>query len=493
MTFAWTLFVVYLLATAYLGWLGFRRTKGFGSFALGDAAMNPIVVGITLAASTASAATFIVNPGFIYVDGFSAWFHLVPGLVIGLTTMLFVLSPRFRRIGVADGALTLPDWIGKRYGSRFFSLYFAILSLLSFAFVVLLVGGISIVMQPLLGVSNVTALLITLVFVTGYVFIGGTYAHVLTNMLQGSLMIGVAILVLASCIWVVATQEISLFDALNAKNPNLLAVVNPEGRLFSDVFSIYVAGFVIGAVLACQPHILTKALYVKSDQDVRRYLIVFAFVMTLFALLVSVGFVAHLVVDEAVLLDAAGGLRQDLVMTAYLQAVFPDWLFTVVAVVLLAAAMSTLDGLLVSLSTITANDLFLNVLPTAVRDRMTYEQKMRWAMRAGHAILLVSAVGAFLVNLSPPRLLGVFGQVGVYGLAVALAPPLLAGVLFARPKLVVVAVLSVIALIAHFVLYALGADLFPASPLTWANPGVTAAIAALITLPLVPLAKSKSS
>lgn len=454
--------------------------------------MHPVVVGITLAASTASAATFIVNPGFIYVDGFSAWFHLVPGLVIGLTSMLFILSPQFRRIGAADGALTLPDWIGKRYCSRVFSLYFACLSLLSFAFVVLLVGGISIVMQPLLGVDNVTALLITLTFVTGYVFIGGTYAHVLTNMLQGSLMIGVTLMVLASCIWIILTSDTSLIDALNAKNTNLLAAVNKEGRLFSDIFSIYVAGFVIGAVLACQPHILTKALYVASDRDVRRYLVVFSFVFTLFALLVTVGFVAHLVIDESDLIDAATGvLRQDLVMTVYLQTVFPEWLFTVVAVVLLAAAMSTLDGLLVSLSSITANDLFLNLLSPEKRASMSEDQRMRWAMTAGHIVLVVVAVAAFFINLSPPRLLGIFGQVGVYGLAVSLAPALLAGVLFRNPSLFVASVLSILALSIHFTLYFFGASLFPASTLTWANPGVTAALAALVTLPFLVLARAR--
>ncbi|MEL6869169.1 MAG: hypothetical protein AAFO81_05160 [Pseudomonadota bacterium] len=486
----WSLFGAYLLVTAWLGWLGYRRTQGFGSFAIGDAQMNPVVVGITLAASTASAATFIVNPGFIYVDGFSAWFHLVPGLVIGLTTMLFVLSVRFRRIGANDGALTLPDWVGKRYGSRGFRLYFAVLSLLSFAFVVLLVGGISIVMQQLLGVSNVVALTITLVFVTGYVFIGGTYAHVLTNLLQGSLMIVVALLILGSCVWVVATSEVDVVATLLASDPNLLQPVKPDGRLFGDVFTIYVAGFVIGAVLACQPHILTKALYVKSDRDVRRYLIVFAVVFTLFALLVTVGFVAHLVVDPGQLTDATTGvLSQDRVMTAYLRSVFPDWLFTIVAVVLLAAAMSTLDGLLVSLSTITANDLFLNLLPATMRRDLDAETRMRWAMRAGHVILVLCAIGAFVINLSPPRLLGIFGQVGVYGLAVALAPPLLAGVLFQTPALRPVTILSVVALATHFTLYFYGATLLPNVALNWANPGVTAALAALSTLPLVALAK----
>ena len=484
MTFAWLLFVTYLLLTAGLGWLGYKRTRGFNSFALGDGGMHPLVVGITLAASTASAATFIVNPGFVYVDGFSAWFHLAPALVIGITTMLFVLSPRFRSLGADNGALTLPDWVGKRYGSRGFAVYFALLSLLSFAFVVLLVGGISIVMQPLLGVSNVTALLITLCFVTGYVFIGGTYAHVLTNLLQGALMIGVTLLVLGSCVWIVITFDGDVLAELTARQSNLLHPTNPDGRLFKDVFSIYVAGFVIGAVLACQPHILTKALYVSSDRAVRQYLIVFTIVFSLFALLVTVGFVAHLTVAPEALRDTApGAFRQDLVMTAYLQTVFPDWLFTIVAVVLLAAAMSTLDGLLIALSTIAANDVVLNLLPASYRQSLDKPAQLRLAMRAGHVVLIISAVAAFVINLSPPRLLGVFGQVGVYGLAVALAPVLLAGVWFERPRLRVAIVLSIAALTLHFGLYFFGAAVFPTVNLVWANPGVTAAIAALVTLP----------
>ena len=362
MSFAWALFIVYLVGTAWLGYRGMRKTSGFSSFALGDRAMNPVIVGITLAASVSSASTFIINPGFVYVDGFGAFFHMSIAVAIGFLAMLTVLSFQFRRIGAESSALTIPDWIGKRYESPGFALYFSVLNLLSFAFVVLLVGGISIVMQSLLGISNAVALTITLVFVTGYVFIGGTYAHVLTNMLQGSLMVGVTILVLGACILLAMHQPGSTVDALRQVDPNLVAAVNTEGQLFNSVFSIYVAGFIVGAIVVCQPHILTKALYVKDDRAVKQYLIVFAVIFLLFQMLGAVGFFTHLAVPPEALTDSATGqFRQDLVMTQFLATMFPPWVFTIVGVVLLAAAMSTLDGLLVSMSTITANDLVLNL------------------------------------------------------------------------------------------------------------------------------------
>ncbi len=484
MSFAWALFIVYLLGTSWLGWQGFRKTSGFSSFAIGNRAMHPLVVGITLAASVSSAATFIINPGFVYVDGFSAFFHMSIGVGIGFIAMLWILSFRFREIGADTGALTIPDWIGKRYQSRGFALYFSVLNLLSFAFVVLLVGGISIVMQSLLGVSNEVALSITLIFVTGYVFVGGTYAHVLTNMLQGSLMIVVTLLVIGSCVVYAVSQPGSTVDALRDIDPGLVAAVNTDGRLFNDFFSIYIAGFVVGAVVVCQPHILTKALYVKDDRDVRIYLVVFAVVFTLFQMLGLVGFFAHIAVPDAALIDGVTGqFRQDLVMTEYLKATFPPWVFTVVSVVLLAAAMSTLDGLLVSMSTITANDLVLNISRSATQQ--TEEQRMAFALKVSHVVLVVIAVAAFIINLQPPKLLGIFGQTGVYGLTAAVAPPLLIGVIFNRVPVALVWTGSAAALVIHFLLFFRGDALFPASSLTFGNPGVTAALATLIVVPVL--------
>ena len=482
MSLAWILFIAYMLATAWLSWMGHRRTRGFASFALGSGHMKPWVVGITLAASTASAATFIINPGFVYVDGLSAWMHMVPAMFCGFMLMICLLSFRFRRIGQASGALTIPDWIGRRYGSPAYALFFAVVNLLAFAFVVLLVGGISIVMQQLLGVSNTTALLITLIFVTGYVFVGGTYAHVFTNLLQGSLMLLVAAIVIISGLPLLLGDWPGFVAAMQAQDPLLLAPVKTDGQLFNDVFSIYCAGFLVGAAVVCQPHILTKALYVENDRAVRDYLIVLAVALGLFFLLATVGFYARLAVPPEQLVDAASGaFRQDLVMTMYLKNAFPDWMFTLISVVLLAAAMSTLDGLLVGLSTITANDLLLNLARRFGRFEDESAQ-LAWAYRASHAVLVVIAVAAFFVLQNPPPLLGIFGQVGVYGLVLGSVPPLLAGIWFSRVPLGLVWGASLAAMGLHFSLYLWGSHWFPEATLTFANPGVTLGLSMLIVV-----------
>lgn len=477
MTLAWTLFVLYLLGTTWLGWLGYKRTTGFGSFAIGAGDISPFQVGVTLAAATASAATFIINPGFVYVNGLSAFMHLGISVYLGFLFMLCLLSFRFRQMGESMKALTIPDWIGKRYQSNGFSLYFGIINLFSFAFVVLLVGGISIVMQKLLGIDNLTALSITLIFVTGYVLLGGTYAHVYTNMLQGILMIIIsAVIVFAGVKLMLSTPD--FFSVIESQNSNLLKWTNPESTLYNSIFSTYIAGFFIGAALVCQPHILTKALYVKTDKEVKQYIVIFSIIFFLFLLLLLAGFWAIVIVPESELLDpVTGAFRQDLVMTAYLQNAFPEWLFIIISVVLLAASMSTLDGLLVGISTITANDVVLNLLKRKKGDNFDEERSMKTAMQASHIVLIVIAIMAFFISLNPPKLLGIFGQVGVYGLVVAAVPPLLIGILYQKVNTQIVWVLSAIGLVIHLLLFFYGTNWFAESQLAFSNPAVPATFA----------------
>ena len=76
----------------------------------------------------------------------------------------------------------------------------------------------------------------------------------------------------------------------------------------------------------------------------------------------------------------------------------------------------------------------------------------------------------------------------MYGLTAAAAPPLLLGVLFRRVPLLLVWGGSALAISLHFLLFFKGAQIFPASTLTYGNPGVTVALATLAVLPAMLIA-----
>ncbi len=429
----WGLFLVYLAGTSWLAWLGHRKTDDIVSYSVGRGDLSPFVVGITLAASIASTATFVINPGFVYVHGVSALMHLGVAAGLGITIGLIVMSVGFRRIGEKTAAITLPQWIGQRYGSRAMAVFFAAINLLSLTFVVLIVGGISIVMQQVMGLTNVEALTITIVFVFTYIFVGGTYAHAYTNTLQGVIMVFVSILILWSGIEHMSGGPTAMLARIGDQDPNLVAVVNPASALFSSPFSIFVCGFVIGIALVCQPHIMTKALYVKSDRAVWQYLGVCIGVSVLFTGLLLVGLWARVagITPDALVDPATGAFRQDLVMASYLAKTFSSGTLAFVTVAILAAGMSTLDGILVALSSIAANDLVLNLWRGRLADRSD-EERRRFGHRASQVILVAMGVAAFAIALHPPKLLGIFGQLGVYGIVAAATVPILFGILFDR-------------------------------------------------------------
>lgn len=461
----WGLFIVYLVLTSALAWVGHKKTTDISSFALGGGNMNPIVVGITLASSIASTATFVINPGFVYVHGMSAVMHLGVAAGLGVITGLLTMSFGFRRVGKQTSALTLPQWMGERYKSKAMTVLYALINLLTFTFVVLIVSSLSIVMQQTLGLTNVESLLLVIGFVFSYIFVGGTYAHAYTNTLQGIIMVVIAAIIVFSGFDVLFSGEVMSTLAavepgeLKAVKPGLDAFVNPASPLFGTTFSVFVCGVVIGFALMAQPHIMIKALYVESDREVWQYLGVCIVVSLFFSALLFVGIYAHMRGMPATdFIDpTTGAFRQDMVMAVYITKNFSPTMVAIIMVALMSAGMSTLDGILIALSSIAANDLFLNLTRGNVLADKEPEEQARIAHRAGQVILIGLGVVTFFASIEPPKLLGIFGQLGVYGIVAASLGPLLGGILFPRLTKVPVFIAAGCALVTHFGLYQWGA------------------------------------
>lgn len=505
----WGLFIVYLVATSILAYIGHLKTKDLKSFAVGSGDMNPVVVGITLAASIASTATFVINPGFVYVHGVSALMHFGVAAGLGVIAGLVIMSVGFRRIGQKTSALTLPSWVGQRYQSVAMTIFFAAINLLSLTFVVLIVAGLSIVMQQTLGLTNTESLLLVIGFVFSYIFVGGTYAHAYTNTLQGALMVIIAGIIVGSGLSSLFSMDVGA--KLASIDPNLALTINPKSPLYGSFFSVWVSGFVVGFAVVSQPHIMIKALYVKNDADVWRYLGVCIVVSLIFSALLFVGLYAHLMdIPREAFVDAATGkFRQDMVVTVYITQTFSPVMIAVIMVALMAAGMSTLDGILLALSSIVASDLFLNLTRGNVLATRSEDEQLKIAHRFGQLVLIVMGVVTFFIALNPPKLLGIFGQLGVYGIVAASIVPILGGIVFPGLGKRVAATAALSALVVHFGLYGWGKSAIDASislnqvvagwgPLGWlfdqsapqlglANPSVTATygilISALIALP----------
>ncbi len=413
--FKYLLTGVYVGLVFYLSWIGMRRTRDIKGFSIGNKDMNPYVIGITLAASIASTATFVINPGFVYVHGLSAYLHYGVAGSLGILTAFLVLTKGFLRLGEKHSALTIPQWIYYRYNHRGFSLFFAFINLLSITFVVLILVGCSLLVTGLFPVDQKTALVLVLLFVFSYVLMGGTYAHAYTNTLQGVMMLGITVLLFVHG-W--RYFDGNFFVALASVDDNYAAPFNPASDLYFDAFSVFISGFVVTFALMLQPHILTKVLYLRSEKDIGKFIGTTVVVGTVFTLMLMIGFYARL---AGLAIDS-----QDAVVTQYLLHEFGgsaigDYLLVLIFVTLLAAGMSTLDGILVSLSAMVVNDIVRPLTGSAGNGLAL----SRWVLVA------VGVIGVVLA-WNPPPLIGLFAQKGVYGLAAASAVPVLFGVMVQR-------------------------------------------------------------
>ncbi|MCA1752412.1 MAG: sodium:solute symporter, partial [Flavobacteriales bacterium] len=197
----WPTAVMLFVLMGIILWLvvrGARKTTNIADYALGSLVFSPAAVGLALAASMTSAATFIINPGLIGLYGLSGVLSYAIVLPVAAFISLIVLTKRFRAHGTKVKALTMAQWIGNRYGSKAYGTFFAVLSALLITFIVLIVVGLSQLLAQPLQADPLWVMGGIVVFVFGYMMFGGANSMVYTNTVQALLMLVVAVVLLLS-------------------------------------------------------------------------------------------------------------------------------------------------------------------------------------------------------------------------------------------------------------------------------------------------------
>lgn len=481
-TAGWALVIVYSAVILFFVVRGALKIKNISDYAVGNVAFSPIAVGLALAASMTSAATFIINPGFIAFYGISGVISYAIVLPAAAMISLVLLTKGFRKHGSNVKALTMAQWMGTRYNSKGYGLFFAFLTLLLITFIVLICVGLVKVLSKTLNVSELSVLIGLVVFVFGYMMFGGANSMVYTNTVQAIIMIVVAFILLGSGYKHFSDGIHGFLDKLSSIDPNLILPVNSKSFLFRDYFEIIYAQIVIGIAIVCQPHIITKSLLLKTDKDVNKYLTTAVIIQTLFFLVVIAGLYAR--IDFPDLMVNGVPLKLDGVISAYVVREFPVYIGLIVVMGLISAGISTLEGLIQSISTsITADiikPLFGRYFP---KDQKKNSSTTIMINRIVIALIgLVSILLSYDQLINPKLSVGIFAQNGVYAYFAAAFVPILFGMFLKDTPKSAVITASIVAIIVHFT-YFYGNLPVPFSIATGQNPGVSGAIA--ITLSVI--------
>ncbi|MCY2685712.1 sodium/pantothenate symporter [Salinimicrobium sp. TH3] len=464
------LLVVYALIILFFVIRGNLRTKNMNDFAIGSG-FPAWAVGLSLAASMTSAATFIINPGFIALYGFSGIISFGIVMPIAIFASLIFFTKSFQKYGSTVKALTMAQWIGKRYDSKGLTIFFAVLSLLLITFIVLICVGLTQIISKSLNLEPFYVLLGLVTFVFGYTMFGGANSMVYTNTVQAILMFIVAVILLLSGSEYFSNGFDGFVDLLNNINPQLTEPTNPQSFLFRDYFEIIFTQIIIGIAIVCQPHIITKTLFLRSEKAVNPYLTVAILTMSVFFLVVIVGLYARITFPDLSYKGEALGM--DELVSAYVVRTFSAGVGVIIVAGLISAGLSTLEALIQSLSSTITTDLLGPVI----------NKTEKTGVAVNKVVIVALAIVSFFLSyyqiVNPNVSVAIFAQNGVYAYFAAAFVPVLFGIYFKKVSKNAVFIASFSAVALHFIIYYGRITPYMQEPVN--NPGVSAAIAIVIS------------
>jgi len=449
----WIIIALYGSAILYFVIKGAMGIKNMNDYAVGSVNFSPVFVGLSLAAAMTSAATFVINPGLIAKYGVSGVLSFGIFFPLASLVSLVVLTKSFRKYGQSVSALSLASWIGNRYSSKGYSLFVAFLSVLLITFIVLILVALTKVFAHALNSNEIYTLLALVLFVFGYMMFGGANSMVYTNTIQAAIMIFVAVILIFSGYSFFNEGLDGFFLQLKNIDPVLVKSTNEGSPLFRDFFEIAFAQIVVGMAVVCQPHIITKSLLLKKESDVNKFLVTSVLVELLFFSVVVAGLYARLQYPD--LMENGQPMNTDSIIPAYVIKIFAGgWISLLVGLLviigLISAGLSTLEGLIQSLSTTITTDIIKPLFGSKINNDRSY-------ILINRISIIVMAIIAFYMSrdqlLNPKLSVAILAQNGVYAYFSIIFVPVVFGIFMKKGNLRAPLMASITALVVHFTVY----------------------------------------
>jgi Na+/proline symporter len=424
-SWSWLFLALYVGAMIGFGIYGKRRVASADDFATARGAYGPLFLAFAFAATTASGATFVGFPGITYEAGLAGLWSvfLYPiGVYLGVLVCLKLVS----NVGHEFGNRSIPEYLGSRYQSNAVRIIVSLFSLLLFFYLAgQLVSGI-VMFELMLGVAPEWALGVTAVVLMVYVVLGGAHADILTDGVQGMIMvaIGAAIVVLFLAGYGIEGGLMGVVDNLRAQDERLVGWTHPDNVLYHSWWSV-LAILLAHIPLGMLPHIGNKLWALQDSSSRRRFIsLAFTFGLTL-GMLGLGGLLARALLGDGLL--EPGETSNNALAYLFIE-LFPSWLAALLGIGILAAVMSTADGLVVSSSQIIANDLYrLSFVPRFAAHLSQAEVDRRVLAISRVSTIVVMLICTAMAWALMDRNVALIVWIGSGGMMAAFAGPLLLG------------------------------------------------------------------
>ena len=440
---SWIFLIASVVLFIALGYVGMRRTKDADDFAVARSSYGPWVLALAVTATVASGSTFLGIPGLAYEKGFSAlWYPIVypPGIYMGM----LLAAKLVKAVGDRFGNRSIAEFVGQRYDSELLRVGVSIVSLLLLFYITAQLVAAAQLFQVMLGSGYIFGLFFTAILLLIYITAGGSHADILTDAIQGLLMLAIAVAV-AVMFFVGAGVEggmASVNEVVAEKNETagwdtLFLSGDPLFGSAWLVFLLFVAHLPFGVL----PHLGNKFMALSNANQMRQFLMITIVAGGILPLMALGGVLGAAVIDREIVPDQ--------VIPTLFTELFPPVVAAFLAIAILAAILSTSDGLLVSLSQIPANDLYRKTFarnqPAEVVDRN--------ALLISRISVLVALAAGIAIAWNPPEFLSILLWIGIGGIVSGLAGPILVGSLWRRATKTAAIASFVVGVVGYAIIY----------------------------------------
>ncbi|HKK34643.1 MAG TPA: sodium:solute symporter family protein, partial [Desulfomicrobiaceae bacterium] len=181
--------LAYMGVVFLLGYKGWKETRQADDYLLAGRRINPFVMSMSYGATFVSTSAIIGFGGAAGLFGFPLLWLTFLTIFVGIFLAMIGFGKRTRRMGLALGCSTFPEFLGNRYQSRFIRSFAGLIIFLFipvYAAAVLI--GIARMLEVSLGLSYTLAILGITAILAVYVITGGLKAVMYTDAFQGSIM-----------------------------------------------------------------------------------------------------------------------------------------------------------------------------------------------------------------------------------------------------------------------------------------------------------------
>ncbi|MCS7144297.1 MAG: sodium:solute symporter family protein [Archaeoglobaceae archaeon] len=321
-----------------------RKVSTDEDYYIGGRNVSGIVSALTYAATTYSAFMMVGLVGLTYLSGVGALgFELF--YLVGTLLLLSYYAPKIWRMGKEKGLITPGDLVASRYGELTAKIMAIVVAIALIPYTSIQFVGISFLLGN--AMSFEAGVVLSAIIIALWALLGGLRSVAWTDAVFGLFMLSMAI--------IAVFYAFSMFPSTPefSKLGELMYVPNSFWTPLTFI-SFTLPWFFFALT---NPQVLQRLFIPKDEKSLRRMVILFGVFGFIYTILVTLlGLILRLLEKEGIFPLVK---NRDLVTPTFLNMI-PEWLSIAIGLSIFAAAITTANSIVLTLSSMFSRDLLKN-------------------------------------------------------------------------------------------------------------------------------------